>query len=297
MRPRASGSGPRFRAFTVDEYQDVNLLQQTLLELWLGERDDLCVVGDDYQSIYAFTGATPSLPAHDARPAVPAGGELPLEPAGARAREPARPAARRGGEDAACDARRTARSRSCARSGRARTRRHSRRAASCAAARGVRYEQMAVLYRTNARSEEYEEALAGRGSRTASARVGSSSARPRAGCCPCSAARPPRRSAPRCARLAEEQGLWPEPAEGLGEYELTRQQDLARLVRLAEELDDGLRTAAEFADRSRAAARGRERGRGGEPPDLSPCKGPRVRGRLPSPARAERASGPAGKDG
>ena len=44
---------------TVDEYQDVNLLQQTLLELWLGERDDLCAVGDDYQAIYAFTGATP----------------------------------------------------------------------------------------------------------------------------------------------------------------------------------------------------------------------------------------------
>ena len=49
----------RFRAFTVDEYQDVNLLQQTLLELWLGARDELCVVGDDYQSIYAFTGASP----------------------------------------------------------------------------------------------------------------------------------------------------------------------------------------------------------------------------------------------
>ena len=49
----------RYRAFTVDEYQDVNLLQQTLLELWLGDRDDLCAVGDDYQAIYAFTGATP----------------------------------------------------------------------------------------------------------------------------------------------------------------------------------------------------------------------------------------------
>src|SRR5262249_26741073 len=48
----------RYRAFTVDEYQDVNLLQQTLLDLWLGPRDDLCVVGDDYQSIYAFTGAS-----------------------------------------------------------------------------------------------------------------------------------------------------------------------------------------------------------------------------------------------
>jgi DNA helicase-2/ATP-dependent DNA helicase PcrA len=49
----------RYRAFTVDEYQDVNLLQQSLLDLWLGDRDDLCVVGDDYQSIYAFTGAGP----------------------------------------------------------------------------------------------------------------------------------------------------------------------------------------------------------------------------------------------
>lgn len=50
----------RYRAFTVDEYQDVNLLQQTLLELWLGDRDDICVVGDDYQSIFGFTGASAS---------------------------------------------------------------------------------------------------------------------------------------------------------------------------------------------------------------------------------------------
>ena len=50
----------RFAAFTVDEYQDVNPLQAGLLERWLGDRDDLCVVGDDYQTIYAFTGASPS---------------------------------------------------------------------------------------------------------------------------------------------------------------------------------------------------------------------------------------------
>jgi len=49
----------RYRAFTVDEYQDVNLLQQTLLDRWLGAGEELCAVGDDYQSIYAFTGATP----------------------------------------------------------------------------------------------------------------------------------------------------------------------------------------------------------------------------------------------
>jgi DNA helicase-2/ATP-dependent DNA helicase PcrA len=49
----------RYLAFTVDEYQDVNPLQQALLERWLGGRDELCVVGDDHQTIYGFTGATP----------------------------------------------------------------------------------------------------------------------------------------------------------------------------------------------------------------------------------------------
>jgi DNA helicase-2/ATP-dependent DNA helicase PcrA len=49
----------RWRAFTVDEYQDVNLLQQALLDEWLGDRDELCAVGDDWQSIYGFTGASP----------------------------------------------------------------------------------------------------------------------------------------------------------------------------------------------------------------------------------------------
>ena len=50
----------RYRAFTVDEYQDVNLLQQTLLDRWLGDGDELCAVGDDNQAIYGFTGATPA---------------------------------------------------------------------------------------------------------------------------------------------------------------------------------------------------------------------------------------------
>ncbi len=49
-----------FRYFVVDEYQDVNPLQKLLLDAWLGERDDLCVVGDPNQTIYSFTGATPS---------------------------------------------------------------------------------------------------------------------------------------------------------------------------------------------------------------------------------------------
>jgi DNA helicase II / ATP-dependent DNA helicase PcrA len=47
-----------FRYFVVDEYQDVNPLQKLLLDAWLGDRDDLCVVGDPQQVIYSFTGAT-----------------------------------------------------------------------------------------------------------------------------------------------------------------------------------------------------------------------------------------------
>ncbi|HEX3265849.1 MAG TPA: ATP-dependent DNA helicase UvrD2 [Candidatus Limnocylindrales bacterium] len=50
----------RKRWFSVDEYQDTNPLQQRLLELWLGDRDDVCVVGDEDQTIYTFTGATSS---------------------------------------------------------------------------------------------------------------------------------------------------------------------------------------------------------------------------------------------
>ncbi|MDK8577164.1 ATP-dependent DNA helicase UvrD2 [Corynebacterium pseudodiphtheriticum] len=49
----------RYRTFVVDEYQDVTPLQQRALEGWLGDRDDLTVVGDANQTIYSFTGATP----------------------------------------------------------------------------------------------------------------------------------------------------------------------------------------------------------------------------------------------
>jgi DNA helicase-2/ATP-dependent DNA helicase PcrA len=48
----------QYRFFVVDEYQDVSPLQQDLLELWLGARTDLCVVGDASQTIYSFAGAT-----------------------------------------------------------------------------------------------------------------------------------------------------------------------------------------------------------------------------------------------
>lgn len=49
----------QYRHFVVDEYQDVSALQQRLLDLWLGERADVCVVGDPSQTIYSFTGASP----------------------------------------------------------------------------------------------------------------------------------------------------------------------------------------------------------------------------------------------
>jgi DNA helicase-2/ATP-dependent DNA helicase PcrA len=49
----------RYHWFSVDEYQDTSPLQQRLLELWLGDRTDICVVGDEDQTIYTFTGATP----------------------------------------------------------------------------------------------------------------------------------------------------------------------------------------------------------------------------------------------
>ncbi|MEW1833927.1 ATP-dependent helicase [Microbacterium sp. NPDC079995] len=49
----------QYRHFTVDEFQDVSPVQNRLLELWLGDRRDLCVVGDASQTIYSFAGADP----------------------------------------------------------------------------------------------------------------------------------------------------------------------------------------------------------------------------------------------
>jgi DNA helicase-2/ATP-dependent DNA helicase PcrA len=49
----------RYRCFVVDEYQDVTPLQQRVLDAWLGQRDDLTVVGDANQTIYSFAGASP----------------------------------------------------------------------------------------------------------------------------------------------------------------------------------------------------------------------------------------------
>ncbi|MDN5685080.1 MAG: ATP-dependent DNA helicase UvrD2 [Brachybacterium sp.] len=50
----------QYKHFVVDEYQDVSALQHSLLRLWLGSSDDVCVVGDAAQTIYTFAGARAS---------------------------------------------------------------------------------------------------------------------------------------------------------------------------------------------------------------------------------------------
>jgi len=48
----------RFTHITVDEYQDINPIQEKLIELLAGKDGNLCVVGDDDQSIYQWRGST-----------------------------------------------------------------------------------------------------------------------------------------------------------------------------------------------------------------------------------------------
>jgi DNA helicase-2/ATP-dependent DNA helicase PcrA len=54
----ASAVRRQYQSFVVDEFQDVSPLQFRLLRLWLGDRDDVCVVGDPAQTIYTFAGAS-----------------------------------------------------------------------------------------------------------------------------------------------------------------------------------------------------------------------------------------------
>ena len=79
----------QYRHFVVDEYQDVNPVQQRLLDAWLGGRDDLTVVGDASQTIYSFTGATSAYLVdfprrYRGRDRGPAGPRLPVHAAGGR---------------------------------------------------------------------------------------------------------------------------------------------------------------------------------------------------------------------
>jgi DNA helicase-2/ATP-dependent DNA helicase PcrA len=111
---------------------------------------------------------------------------------------------------------------------------------------GVPLEETAILYRINAQSEEFEEALSQAGI-PYQVRGSAFLARPAAR----HMLRVLRRSgeapaAETVRAIAQAQGLLTEIPGGLGEEEATRQADLARLVCLAEEFDDGSRTASEF---------------------------------------------------
>jgi DNA helicase-2/ATP-dependent DNA helicase PcrA len=261
----AEGFRERYRAFTVDEYQDVNLLQQSLLERWLGDRDELCVVGDDYQSIYSFTGATPDhllgMPERFpgalvvrleenyrstpeilslANRLVPglAGSEKVLRaslPSGAEPLALVQP-------DRATEA--------------ASIVGQIRRLAG----EDVPYEEMAILYRLNARSEDYEEALAAAGIpfqvrgaafiRRPAAQRTIRLLRGREGSSALGAV----------AEAVRKQGWVARPAAGLGEEELTRQADLGRLLTLSEQLPSGSSVAdflRDLEERFGAESRGR----------------------------------------
>jgi DNA helicase-2/ATP-dependent DNA helicase PcrA len=230
----------RYHAFTVDEYQDVNLLQQTLLDAWLGPRDDLCVVGDDYQSIYGFTGATPDyllgVPARFpgaavirleenyrstpqvlelANRLVPklGGAEKTLRPVRPAGQEPeVRPFATAGAEAAYVVDR--------------------IRAADCP------LEEIAILCRTHARLADFEAVLAEAGIPHQGASLLARDAARRI-----LRTLDPSAPAAQVRQIALDLGWLPHPPDKLGEREQTRQSDLARLVRLAEEAGG---TGAEF---------------------------------------------------
>ncbi|MCX7997992.1 MAG: ATP-dependent helicase, partial [Leptospiraceae bacterium] len=54
----------KFKYFLIDEFQDTNLTQYKFLRVLMGENTNLCVVGDDDQSIYGFRGSNRELILH-----------------------------------------------------------------------------------------------------------------------------------------------------------------------------------------------------------------------------------------
>jgi DNA helicase-2/ATP-dependent DNA helicase PcrA len=240
----------RYRAFTVDEYQDVNLLQQELLERWVGDRDDLCVVGDDYQSIYSFTGATPEyLLAMPAR--FPGALIIRLEENYRSTPEILKLANRLvpqlGGSEKALRAALPGGAEPVAAVQPDRVGEASFLASEVRRlhGEGVPYEEMAVLYRLNARSEDYEEALA-LAAIPFQVRGGAFIRRPAAQrTIRLLRGRQDASAVGGVAEAVRKQGWVARPPSGLGDEELTRQADLSRLLALAEQLGPAA-TVADF---------------------------------------------------
>ena len=158
----------RYHAFTVDEFQDVNPLQSALLDRWLGGRDELCVVGDDYQTIFGFTGASPSyLLGFPER--FPGARIIRLEENYRSTPEILRLANRLapllGGFEKWLQASRPSGPEPLARSFPSEADEVSWVVGRCTEVheQGVEWEEIAILMRINARSEPYEEAFAARG--------------------------------------------------------------------------------------------------------------------------------------
>ena len=232
----------RFHAFTVDEFQDVNPLQAALLDRWLGARDDLCVVGDDYQTIYTFTGASPAHLLGFAK-RFPNAKIIRLEENYRSSPEVLsvanRLAPRLGGF------RKTLRARKP--SGPAAVARAMRDEAAEVAAitktvrrlhdeEGVPFEEIAVLYRVNARSEPFEEAFAA-GGIPYQVRDGTFLRRPG----PRAVLQRLKRSASGSvvevvSQVTDSLGFDPDNSPDADE-EVTRQSDLARLRSLASEFE------------------------------------------------------------
>jgi DNA helicase-2/ATP-dependent DNA helicase PcrA len=158
----------QYKRFVVDEFQDVSPLQSALLDLWLGGRDELCVVGDPAQTIYSFAGARADY-LHDFPRKFPGAACVELvrnyrstpqvvdranqllagtasQGVALRAQRPAGPEVSfTGCSDEVAEAHQVAD-------------RVARLVAS-----GVPHSQIAILFRINAQSEQHEEALAERG--------------------------------------------------------------------------------------------------------------------------------------
>ncbi|MGH2748720.1 MAG: ATP-dependent helicase [Actinomycetota bacterium] len=242
----------KIAAVTVDEYQDVNLLQQTLLDLWLGERRELCAVGDDYQAIYSFTGATPryllEMPLR-----FPDATVVTLERNYRSAPEiidvANRLAVKLGGAKKTLRAERTGAGTALLKAfadQAAETRFVVQHIRELHADDNVPYDEMAILYRTNMRSETYELALSS-ADIPYQVRDGAFLERPAALALKRELGRSKSTAVGReVRRFAERSGFAQDSSQRMGPQEMTRQQDLAQLISFAEDFDDGTGSIQDF---------------------------------------------------